>query len=138
MASWAEIERVRKDPTAVRRLAKFLLNLLKLSHVEFTDWEIDFLEGMARRDAEQELTTRQSEKLLQIRDDAEVISEFRGFSVRSLLRRCHDARLDLAEGDEEWVVEMFERSQSTIKRKQVGRLMRCARELQIIEDDLAA
>jgi hypothetical protein len=135
MASWREIERVRKDPQAVRTMAK---SLLKLPRIDFTDWEIDFLESMARYYGADELTARQGEKLVQIRDDAEVISEFRGFSVRLLLKGCWEARLDLSEADEEWIGEMRERCGHAIARRYVGRLMRCARELNLIEEEVAA
>jgi len=135
MASWREIERVRKDPGAVQGIAK---RLLKLPRADFTDWEVDFLEGMARHVDKQGLTTRQSEKLLQIRDDSEFITEFRGFSVGLLLRKCYDARLDLSEGDEEWITQLFERNQDAIRRRHIGHLMRCAHELYLIDEDVAA
>jgi hypothetical protein len=135
MASWREIERVRKDPRAFRGVAKSLLNLPR---ADFTDWEVDFLEGMLRQVDEQGLTTRQSEKLLQIRDDSEFITEFRGFSVRLLLRQCYDARLDLSEEDEEWITRLFERNQASLRRRHIGHLIRCAHELYIVDEDVGA
>jgi hypothetical protein len=134
MASWREIERVRKDPAAVRATAATLLKPLR---TDLTEWEADFLESMARHRAD-ELTTRQAEKLLEIRDGAQVLTEFLGFSVRLLLSGCWDARLDLSEADEEWIGRMRERRKDAIERKHVGRLMRCARELGLIEEELAA
>jgi len=135
MASWREIDRVRKDAVAVRDISK---RLLSLSRADFTDWEIDFLQSTARHREEADLTTRQSEKLLQIRDDAEFITEFFGFSVKILLKRCHGARLDLAEDDEEWILQRFEKNETSIKRKQIGRLIKCARILNLIEHEVAA
>jgi hypothetical protein len=132
MASWREIERIRNDPRAARDIARYLL---KLPRGDFTDWEIDFLESVARRSVDDELTTRQSEKLLQIRDDAEFIAEYRGFGVGMLLRKCFEARLDLSEDDEDWIVRMSEKNQASIRRKHVGRLMRCSRELKIVEEE---
>jgi hypothetical protein len=85
-----------------------------------------------------EFTTRQSEKLLQIRDDYTSVSELPGgFSVRIVLEECKNARLDLSEGDEQWILQSYERSPTTIKRKNAGRLMRCARGLHIIEQKYA-
>jgi hypothetical protein len=135
MASWSEIDRIRKNPAAVREITR---RLLRLPASEFTDWEIDFLRAMANHPDDEDLTTRQSEKLLEIRDDVEILTEFRGFSVRLLLKQCRDARLDLAEPDEAWIVQMAAKSENSIKRKHIGRLMRCARELNVIEEEVDA
>src|SRR5713226_7416898 len=105
MASWREIDRVRKNPKGAADIAKRLLTL-PLS--EFTDWEIDFLRSIQRLRNVEEFTTRQAEKLLQIRDDVEVVEEVLGFSVQLLLKGCFEARLDLPEADEEWVAGRFQ------------------------------
>ena len=135
MASWREIDRVRKDPQAVRTIAKALL---KLPGTDFTDWEIDFLQSMARHYGSDEFTTRQGEKLLQIRDDAQYVTEFLGFNVRLLLKGCWDGRLDLTEADEVWIGQMRGEREDAIKRRHIGRLLRCARELNLIEEEAAA
>jgi hypothetical protein len=133
MASWKEIDRIRKEPKGFRALAK---GLRAQFSDDLTDWEKDFLEGIAGRDGKEEFTTRQSEKLLQIRDDYTSVSELPGgFSVSIVLKQCKEARLDLSEDDEQWVLRSYERSPSTIRRKNTGRLMRCARELHIIEQE---
>lgn len=132
MASWREIDRVRKDTNGARELAK---RLLKIYPGELTDWEKDFLESITNYTELFEFTTRQSEKLLEIRDDAEPATQYRGFSVAVLLKQCCEARLDLSEADAQWVVELCERSTASIRRKHIGRLIRCARELNIIDED---
>jgi hypothetical protein len=132
MASWREIDRVRKDPQAAADIAN---RLLALPETEFSDWELDFLRSIRRRRKIEEFTTRQIEKLLQIRDDAEVVTEVLGFSVPLLLKGCVEARLDLSENDEEWVIARAEVSSASIRRKFVGRLMRCARSLNLIEEE---
>jgi hypothetical protein len=131
MASWQEIDRIRKNPKGFRALAKGLR-----AHIsELTDWEKDFLTSINNQSDKEEFTTRQSEKLLQIRDDYESVTEMRGgFSVKIILRQCREARLDLSEDDEAWILQRFEESQTTIRRKHTGRLRRCARELGLIED----
>lgn len=128
MASWKEIERFRKDTKAVRLLAEALL---KIDTTREHPWETDFLVSM--RTWHGELTTRQSEKLLQIRDGLETVTVFRGFSVKALLAGCHLARLDLVEDDEAWIVRCRAKSESSILRRHVGRLMRCASQLNLIE-----
>jgi hypothetical protein len=132
VASFKEIDRVRKDPTAFRDIATLLL---KFFRADLTDWETDFLQSVARSQWE-ELTTRQSEKLLQIRDDMQEVSEVLGFSVKLLLKGLVDARLDLSEDDEAWVVRSDERDPTSIKRKWRGRLLRCSRQLYLIDIDL--
>jgi hypothetical protein len=135
MASWKEIERVRKDVLEAKAIAT---RLLKFHVSDFTEWEKDFLESIIKRNNDYELTTRQVEKLLQIRDDTEELAEFRGFSIKLLTKQVFEARLDLSETDEEWIKKLMTRQSDTIMRKHIGRLMRCARELYIIEGDEAA
>jgi hypothetical protein len=132
MASWQEIDRIRKDAKGFRALAKGLR-----THIaELTDWERDFLTSINDQSDKDEFTTRQSEKLLQIRDDYVSVTEIRGsFSVKLILRQCYEARLDLSEDDEAWIVQRFEQSPTTLRRRHAGRLRRCARELGLIEDD---
>ena len=130
MATWREIERIRKDPHGFRALASQLARADDLS-----DWERAFLESVAKVETD-EFTTRQSEKLLEIRDSALSVETIgAGFSVATLLKRCFEARLDLSEADEEWIVELRARDQATIKRRAAGRFLRCARTLGFIDSD---
>lgn len=135
MASWREIDRLRKNARAFRALAKHLLDL---SSDDATPWESDFLESIFLLADVKEFTTRQSEKMLQIRDDYELVATFRGFSVASLIRGCWEARLDLSEDDEAWIILLYEQRPGLIKRRSIGRLMRCARQIGLIDDQVAA
>jgi len=130
MASWREIEQFRKDVAKAKALAERLLAL----YSDFSDWEIDFLESLAALDARHELTTRQVEKLLEIRDDAELVTEIRGFSVRLLIKNVHEARLDLNDADEKWISRIRLSYEASIRRKHAGRLIKCAYALNIIEE----
>jgi hypothetical protein len=134
MASWREIERVRKDANAARELAQ---RLLKIYPGDLTDWEADFLRSITSYRELFEFTTRQAEKLLEIRDDAQPVRDCRGFSVATLIRQCHAARLDLTEADAQWIADLYRQGGDAIKRRHLGRLMACARELSIIEDDVS-
>jgi hypothetical protein len=135
MASWKEIDRIRKDAAGARALAG---RLMKIYPGEFTEWELTFLQSISDNTDLDDFTTRQVEKLLQIRDDAEHVTEYRKSNIAMLIKKCHEARLDLSEADEEWIAGLYERSGGSIRRKNVGRLFRCARELNIIEEDVAA
>jgi hypothetical protein len=55
-----------------------------------------------------------------------------------LLRQCREARLDVSESDEAWIEGLLDGSNGiSIKRKHVGRLLKCARQLHIIEEEFA-
>jgi hypothetical protein len=134
MASWQEIDRIRKNAKAFRALAKGL----HMHIADLTDWEKDFLSSIKDQSEKDEFTTRQSEKLMQIRDDYESVTQLPGgFSVKLVLRDCNEARKNLSEDDEAWIVQRIKISETTIRRKHVGRLMRCAREVQAIEEEYA-
>jgi hypothetical protein len=131
MQDYKEIDRIRKDLGAVRSLAK---RLLKLSHADWNDWEIDFLQHMAGHKGPDPITTRQGEKLLELRDDAEYYSSVRGFSVESLIKNCWLARDDLdSEDDRKFIERLKETSCLSVKRRQLRKLLACARELSEIE-----
>ena len=134
MASWREIDRVRKDVNGARGLAQ---RLLKIYPGELTEWETDFLQSITSYTELFEFTTRQAEKLLEIRDDTEPVTQYRGFSIARLIRQCYAARLDLSDADEQWIVELHQRDSRSVRRRQLRRLMDCARDLNIIEDDAA-
>lgn len=130
MASWKEINRVKKSPADTRSIAMILL---RLNSPDMTEWEASFLESLLENPTE-ELTTRQVEKLLEIRDDLTFLDQTReGFSVAILLENIYLGRLDLAEEDEEWITKVRRRSRTSIARKNLGRLIRLARELSLVE-----
>lgn len=104
MASWNEIEKFRRDPAAAASVAR---GLLTLGSDLLSEWEITFLESIASRSKASELSTLQAEKLLEIRDEAVSVSEHKGLSVSFLIHRCYEARLDLPEDDEEWIVHIL-------------------------------
>lgn len=137
MAAWSEIERVRKDAASARVIAAGLL-CYAIEPEALTEWEIDFLEGIRDRTYLEEISLRQSEKLFEIRDDVERVTDYKGVSIRLLIQGCMEGRLDLGEDDEEWICAIHANSQTSIRRKHLGRLLRCARQLSLLEDDMAA
>jgi hypothetical protein len=131
MQDYREIDRIRKDLVAVRSLAK---RLLDLPHADWNDWEIDFLQHMVGRKGSEPITTRQGEKLMELRDDAEYYSSVHGFSVQSLIENCWLVRDDLdSEEDRRFIEQLKETSISCVKRRQLRKLLACARELGEIE-----
>ena len=95
MASWIEIDRIRKDPRVFKPLAGHLL--ANADHArERSDSATDFLENVSHYRSD-ELTTRQGEFLLELRDEARVFFKIGdGLSVEILIEKCFLARLELS------------------------------------------
>jgi hypothetical protein len=55
------------------------------------------------------LTSRQAETLFEIRDTATLHRDIKGVSVTNLIARCYEARLDLGEDDEEFILGLWKR-----------------------------
>ncbi len=128
MTNWKEINRIGKDPAAVRAVAK---SLLRMAEAGWSDWELDFLEHMSNR--QDPLTTLQAEKLIQIRDDAQFFSTYDGFNISTLIERCWTARFDLSDDEDITFIEKLKESgSSSIRKRHVGRLFRCCRALLIL------
>lgn len=132
MASWKEIDRIRKDAVGFRALAARLLTHTPANAL--TDWEATFLGQIAETVHVVEYTNRQAEKLLQIRDDTELLEKVgAGFSVPKLIAGCHLGRADLTEDQEAWIVDLHARGVTSVRRRDVGRLLRCAATLGLID-----
>ena len=83
-----------------------------------------------------EINTRQAEKLLELRDEAEYLSKAEGFSVASLVENCWLARDDLHRELDRTFIESL-KGRTALKRRQLRKLFSCSRELNIIEDNIA-
>ncbi len=134
MTNWREVERIRKDATGFRVLAA---GLVAVCAEALTEWEAAFLEGIALKPGVGQYSTRQAEKLLEIRDGLKTTETAYGFSVARLIAGCHQARLDLGEDDEAWIAGLYAQGARTIRVNQIGRLMRCARALNLVETERA-
>lgn len=82
----------------------------------------------------EELSYRQAEWLLDIRDEIQTVTEYRHCSVQYLLRCCYENRLSLDEDDEEWVFELRNSGRTTVRKYEARRLYSLARELGDIDD----
>ena len=83
MANYRDINALAKEPKRVRSTASFLLTL---ADAEWSDWELDFLEGMSEH--ADELSTRQAEKLAELRDDAVRYMSASGFRFETIINAC--------------------------------------------------
>ena len=121
---WREVKALADDDVRVRNLAKVLLETPGL-----TEKQHDFLSDMAKFKGS--ISPRQGETLLGIRDDFQQVSTIYGFDVGSLIRRCWLGRADLEDEDEEWIEKLA--GKTKIRWKNCGRLLRCARRLELID-----
>jgi hypothetical protein len=130
MATYREMHKLSQNPGAVTMLAGYLR---KLDTVAWTDWELDFLDSMASRSSSEPISTRQGEVLAQLNDNAKSYTSLEGLSIASLVRDCWQARVDLSEDDEAFIVGLTENRVTSLKRRQALRLLACARQLELID-----
>ncbi len=160
MASPREIHAISSDPVRVRNLALSLITLGKLAEDIFTEWELTFLRDIAEQSAsvmaltpkerkefkfskqqaeallalrDFRLSSRQAEKLFEIRDATILHRTIAGVSVRNLINRCYEARLDLDEGDEEWIERLWRAGTADLRSSDLARLKRCSRQIGELE-----
>lgn len=133
MIDYRKVNALAKDTALARRTAQFLL---KIDGQDWTDWELDFLGAMAER--RDDLTTRQAEKLLELEEASVWYDKVPGerFSVRLLVKGCHEARGDL-ESDEDvaFVEGLWAQGATKLRRRALSRLVRIAREVGVIEGE---
>jgi hypothetical protein len=128
MADYREILGIQKDPARARSIAQVLCTL---DDIEWTDWERDFLDSISLR--QHDLTTRQGEKLIELRDEATWYTAVDGFSLHALIDRCHLCRDELADHDAAFIGRLKAAGAKRLRRKDARRLIRCARSVGEIE-----
>ena len=124
MANFREISEVQKNPKRARTLAQALF---ALDDMMWTEWELDFLESIGAR--QHDLTTRQGEKLMELREEATWYVAVDGFSLETLIDRCHLLRDELSEHDTAFLERLKDGNAARLRRKDARRLLRCARTL---------
>jgi hypothetical protein len=128
MANYREILALQKDPARARTMAQVLSTM---DDMAWTDWELDFLYGIGAR--QQNLTTRQGEKLAELHDEATWYSSVDGFSLAALIDRCNLCRDELGEHDAAFIAGLEASGATRLRCKDARRLLRCARMLGEIE-----
>ena len=93
MGSYKELLALGRDPVRVRAVARRLL----ASAEDWTEWERDFLEGLVAEYGSNALTTRQRQKLVELREGAEYVPTIEGIRCgladRQMLARTSRSRL---------------------------------------------
>jgi hypothetical protein len=128
MTDYREINALAKDPDRARSLAEILSGM---NDIGWTDWEVDFLEHMGRRT--EELSTRQGEKLVELRDASIWYEKVDGFSVRLLINDCFQHQHLLSVSGQAFIRSLKEQGVTRLRRRQAAWLMRCARRVRAIE-----
>jgi hypothetical protein len=138
MPSSREIERLRKSPREIQQIASVLL---RHPEGQWSAYEGKFLNDIAvewapraARDRRWDITTRQVEYLLELRDGLEEFSVTpNGFSVARLIEECWLGRFDLVDDEH---IEFLERikGRTRLKGRQLGLLLHIARKLHVIEE----
>ena len=130
MASWIEIERVRKDSTTFKRLARKLSEDPNCEDSEFAD---GFLENISnwKRD---EISLRQAEVLLELRDATETHFKYKGLSIALLMKHCYEGRFELDEGDRDRIEALVKTGRNYVTGKQIGWFKRICKQLGEMEE----
>jgi hypothetical protein len=129
MTDYRELNEIAKDPDRARSIAQYLL---KLTDIDWTDWELDFLHAMEIR--EDALSTRQVEKLVELRDDAVLYTKVDGFLLNTLINKCFLYRDEFhSYHDVEFIERLKDSAQVVLRKRDAARLLRCARAIGEIE-----
>jgi hypothetical protein len=134
MVSWIEIERVRKDPKVFKPLAGHLLADADYAR-ERSEFATDFLENISQSERE-ELTTRQGEILLELRDEGRRYFKVGdNLSVEILIKKFYYARLDLESDDDiAFIAALWTSGRKFITGKQLRRFLSIKDELEKLGD----
>jgi hypothetical protein len=132
VASDIEIERIRKD---AERWKSLVQQLLRYDDSVLEQKDSCFLDSLSLRDWLDELSYLQAEWLLDIRDSVQIVPEFRGYSVRYLVRCCYENRFGFdSEDDQAWLVELYQSGKTSIRKNQAKRLYYMAKDIGEVED----
>ena len=80
-----------------------------------------------------ELTTRQGEILLALRDEAEIHYKFKGLSIPILIDKCFANRFDLDDGDRQRIQRLRESGKRYVTGGQMGWFKRICKQLNEME-----
>jgi hypothetical protein len=129
----------RKSPELIKAL-KFhaeLVELLRTRHADWDDWEETFLLDNAQRPAEYIYSEAQWAVLNRLSSYAKSFTHYTDYTVQELLAIAYPARFDLDEDAEEFLEVLTRWKATDLKRRQIRRLARIARQfVRIGYDDL--
>lgn len=124
-----------EDLQAIRATAGQLLSLQTCAvPMSWTEWELDFLDDMAGRMTDEPLSANQVGKFEQLKRLSMVCEKVDGLSVALLIASCA-LQADYLEDDEdrEFIRGLRQSGVTVLRRRTMGRLLRCCHELEVIE-----
>lgn len=130
MASDRDIHEHIINPTRALSVVGYLRSI---PDAIYTEWEEDFLANLQDKLPAEQLSRRQVEVLLDLRDAAKSYTVVDGYNVAKLVRDCWIARQDLSEDDEEFIDRLKSSNTISLKRRAVLKLLACAKDLNLID-----
>ncbi|MGQ0685786.1 hypothetical protein [Bradyrhizobium sp.] len=121
MGMMVSLEENAKDINFLREVAT---RLQQLPNNDWTDWEWEWLAEMTRKPDTYLPSEKERQKLAQIASYAEPFSGYDGLSVTTMVGVCHRYHLDFREEDGDFIVDLHHRQATTVRRRQLRRLVR--------------
>jgi hypothetical protein len=126
MIDYRELDALAKDPGRASLTATMLLTL---ADADWNEWEVDFLENLSTWKTP--LSTRQAEKLIELRDAGVLYDKIDGFSLKTLIDKLWIYRHELADGS---FIEHLKASGAVkLRKRQALKLLAYARQIGEIE-----
>jgi hypothetical protein len=126
MINYRELDALTKDP---RRASLTAAMLLSLDNADWNEWEVDFLENLSTWTAP--LSTRQAEKLIELRDAGVLYDKIDGFSLKTLIDKLWIYRHELADAD--FIHHLKASGTVKLRKRQALKLLAYARQIGEIE-----
>jgi endo-alpha-1,4-polygalactosaminidase (GH114 family) len=126
MIDYRELDALAKDP---RRASSTAAMLLTLQDADWNEWEADFLVNLSTWKAP--LSTRQAEKLIELRDAGVLFDKIDGFSLKALIDKLWTYRDELADAD--FIGQLKASGAVKLRKRQALRLLAYARQVGEIE-----
>jgi hypothetical protein len=126
MIDYRELDALAKDP---RRASLTATMLLTLEDADWNEWEIDFLENLSSWKTP--LSTRQAEKLIELRDVGVLYDKIDGFALKALIDKLWTYRHELADAS---FIEHLKASRAVkLRKRRALKLLAYARQIGEIE-----
>lgn len=133
MATEREISRVRHDPAQWRGITRHLIDYAEKHDLE--ERHLKLLATLQTSAASDEISYRQAEWLLDIRDDVDYVSEYRNVSVKFLIRAVYENQYGVDDDDDaSWIKEIWRQSPARLRKRDARRLYTIAKLIGLLED----
>jgi hypothetical protein len=126
---------IAADPA---RFREKVMELYRLEHHDWTDWELDWFEAMLRRSHSYKHSEKEQAKLIELDGFSATCTAYDGRSVHELIDLGYCFRLDLHESDQDFLVNLREKWRANFLRiRQLRRLVHLLEDMGELEKDAA-